>query len=112
MVESISASTAIKVQLEDGSLAAAPLQFVDGSHGVQMGPALSRILFYQVVSSEDSRTELRRISMALSLPTSALVELCVNTLSAVVQNSDALKNANEAQMNTIRNSINTLREIK
>lgn len=93
MAESRTVSTR-KIEIVPGSTESAEIVFFDGAAGVQIGPAVSRVHFYHVVTTgEVSDKEVRKVTMSLAIPTAALVELCVNTIGAVGVNADGLRTA-------------------
>lgn len=74
--------------LTDG---ATPEEFyVDGIGGSLMGPAVTKVVLFNVAGMSATGREQRRSTRVLTIPTAALVEFCRNFLATVSTNEAVL----------------------
>ncbi len=80
----------------------------DGSAGVAIGPAISKLDFHKVVrvdtAFEGGPLETRERHISLVMPTQQLIEFLVLTLGALMENRAGLVGAMEASLK----SVNTM----
>lgn len=82
----------LEVDVEPGSIEQAPQQFYDGIVGVAISPSVSKVHFHQVTATDlEKKIEHRKVLLTAVLPTSALIEFCVNTIVGLSSNSDVLQ---------------------
>ncbi|MBW8892725.1 MAG: hypothetical protein JF617_11495 [Burkholderiales bacterium] len=95
-----------KIVVLPGSVENAPVYFVDGVAGIALGPAVCRVQFHQVISSNTAeKSEVRKVVVNAVVPTAALVELCVNTLAAISNTAGPLKEVMDAQAEKMFQSL-------
>lgn len=75
--------------------------FFDGFSNILLGPALSKVTFYQTVGVTPEGNEMRKMSHVVVLPTAALVDFCGKVLKQVATHEKQLKAAFEQQSNLV-----------
>lgn len=91
-------NTPLKVVTIPGSSESAPSLFVDGVAEMNFGGSVCKLSFHQIANTSlSAQTETRKIVMNVSIPTHALVELCVNVLGSMSLHKDQLKELIDSQ---------------
>jgi hypothetical protein len=90
---------------------------VDGSSGMLLGPAVSRIDFHKVVSAEPGSDtmgevlEVRERHLSIVIPTPQLIEFLFANIKSLTQNKAALLDGMNLQIDAIKKLMDNL-EIK
>ena len=90
---------------------------VDGSSGMLLGPAISRIDFHKVISADPGTDtmgeilEIRERTLSIVIPTPQLFELFFANIKSLMQNKDVLLDGMNLQIDSIKKLIDSL-EIK
>ena len=85
--------------------------FTYGVSKAMMGGTLSKLTFHSVTDVEDpinDKAEQRRDVLLLSIPTPALLEMCVNILSTAQVSVDAMSNSGKKADNKIKNILKNI----
>jgi hypothetical protein len=89
--------------------------YADGSARLRLGPEVSKIEFVRSLGAktkDGAEVDQREMFLRLSLPTSALIELCAIALEQYGLNSQALQAGNASNINILREALKRAAAVK